>query len=238
LAGKQQSLSYALRHWRGRLSPEEAGIERPLRGRSTGLRREDVAMLAGISLTWYARFESGIEVHVSPALLERIARILRLSGQESVELFSLAMPEVGRSMDILLREVDELAIDALPRIDVRGLNTHVAWLDAAGNITMTQAHGPKAPRLLGLGSMPLGDFPNEMHIVEDASALPAHERGFYDSLGLRSSACSCVRRSHTGSLWIGYTAVAPHHFERREIDHLEAISNVLRLLHRDAGGAI
>jgi hypothetical protein len=194
-------------------------------------------MLAGISLTWYARFESGVVGHVSPALLERVARVLQLNGQESVELFSLALPELGRSMELLLSEVDELAIDVLPTIDIRELSTHVAWLDLSGNLTMTQAHGPKAPGLLALGATPLGDFPNDVHVVEDASALAVHDRYFYDSVGLASSLCSCVRRTPKGSLWIGYTATAAHEFTRPEIERLEAISNLLRLLHRDAGGA-
>ena len=133
----RRRLSDALRQWRSRTDPENVGIRRLPRGRSPGLRREDVALLAGISLTWYARFEAGKEVRVSPALLERIAEALRLTPAESVELFALALPEFGRTVDVLLRQVesgsrlellaeklavagtaaeaDALAISALPR---------------------------------------------------------------------------------------------------------------------------
>ncbi len=249
----RRRLSDVLRQWRSRTDPENVGIRRLPRGRSPGLRREDVAVLAGISLTWYARFEAGKQVRVSPALLERIAEALRLTPAESVELFALALPEFGRTVDVLLRQVesgsrlellaeklavagtaaeaDALAIRALPEIDAAGHGAHVASLDSNGMLTFTQARGPQADTLQALGAIPFGDFPSDVHIVEDATTLDEAGAHFYDSVGLRSSLCMCVRRTADESLWIGYTGSEPHVFVETEISELKAVSTLLGLLH-------
>lgn len=82
---------------RKRLTPAEAGLPHIRdRRRSPGLRREEVAALANISVTWYAWFESGRVTTVSPECLLRIARALRLSQVETEYLFSLSRPDVKR----------------------------------------------------------------------------------------------------------------------------------------------
>ncbi len=59
---------------------------------ASGLRREELAELAGVSLTYYTRLEQGHAPNVSTAVLDAIARALRLSTVERAHLFELARP--------------------------------------------------------------------------------------------------------------------------------------------------
>ena len=61
-----------------------------MRRRTPGLRREEIAQLAGLSTTWYTWIEQGREVSVSPAALARLAKTLQLSPAERIYLFDLA----------------------------------------------------------------------------------------------------------------------------------------------------
>ncbi|KAI94951.1 XRE family transcriptional regulator [Rhodomicrobium udaipurense JA643] len=74
---------------RGRLNPAECGFPAGRR-RTPGLRREEVAQLAGVSVTWYTWLEQGREIQVSTQTLEGIARALRLDRAEREHLFLLA----------------------------------------------------------------------------------------------------------------------------------------------------
>ncbi|MGV4987661.1 helix-turn-helix transcriptional regulator [Streptomyces sp. NPDC001709] len=76
---------------RARVSPEEAGL--PVGGgrrRTPGLRREEVAVLAGVGASWYQWLEQGREISVSPSVLDAVARVLRLSDAERRHLYLLA----------------------------------------------------------------------------------------------------------------------------------------------------
>jgi transcriptional regulator with XRE-family HTH domain len=83
-----------LKECRGRLTPQDVGLVSNGRRRVPGLRREEVAELAGISLAWYTQLETARDIRVSPRLLDRLATILRLSDEEKVRLFSLAIDEL------------------------------------------------------------------------------------------------------------------------------------------------
>jgi hypothetical protein len=78
-----------LRSCRARIEPADVGLRGPCKRRSPGLRREDVAALAGVSVTWYTWLEQGRDINVSADVLERIAASLRLSHDEREFLFSL-----------------------------------------------------------------------------------------------------------------------------------------------------
>ena len=83
------------------------------RRRAPGLRREEVASLAGVGLTWYTWLEQGRDIHVSEDLLLRIANALKLSAHDRVYLFSLAKrppPEIQASAS-LIDPVIQLALD-------------------------------------------------------------------------------------------------------------------------------
>ena len=76
---------------RGKVTPEQAGL--PTYGghrRVPGLRREEVALLAGVSVEYYTRFERGNAQGVSDSVLEALARALQLDEAERAHLFDLA----------------------------------------------------------------------------------------------------------------------------------------------------
>jgi transcriptional regulator with XRE-family HTH domain len=96
--GAASELGDFLKSRRAALRPEDAGIS-PLPGRRrvTGLRREELAMLAGVSITHYTRLEQGRAAGVSDAVLEAIARVLRLTEDETAHLKNLARSTGARS---------------------------------------------------------------------------------------------------------------------------------------------
>lgn len=79
-----------LRDRRGRLDPAALGLSVTGRRRTAGLRREEVAMLAGISATWLTWLEQGRDIQASPQALDRLARTLRLNNAERAYLFQLS----------------------------------------------------------------------------------------------------------------------------------------------------
>lgn len=116
-----QSRRAALRKFlmevRGRLRPQDVGLVSIGRRRVPGLRREEVASLAEVSPAWYTLLETARDIRVSPRMLDRIASALRLSDDEKVYLFSLAideMPTVERanpeSAGMIGREYHELKL--------------------------------------------------------------------------------------------------------------------------------
>jgi transcriptional regulator with XRE-family HTH domain len=86
-----------LKRCRTRLDPAELGLPQPRRKRTEGLRREDVAALSGVSVSWYTWLEQGRDMRVSDDVLERLCHTLRLSEDERVYLFSLVQHRVPRA---------------------------------------------------------------------------------------------------------------------------------------------
>ncbi|MFD0468258.1 helix-turn-helix domain-containing protein [Nonomuraea thailandensis] len=91
---RSAELSEFLKSRRARLRPEEVGV--PYRSNGTrrvrGLRREELALLAGVSVTHYTRLEQGRSQNVSAEVLDAIADVLRLTGDERAYLHALAHP--------------------------------------------------------------------------------------------------------------------------------------------------
>ncbi|MET7461766.1 helix-turn-helix transcriptional regulator [Nonomuraea sp. NPDC005501] len=81
-----------LRSRRARIQPEEVGLQAFGRRRVPGLRREEVAQLAGVSVDYYIRLEQGRGQSVSDAVLDAVARVLRLDEVEQAHLRDLARP--------------------------------------------------------------------------------------------------------------------------------------------------
>jgi transcriptional regulator with XRE-family HTH domain len=118
---------------RAAISPATAGLPGGRRRRTPGLRREELASLAGIGVTWYTWLEQGRDIRVSPQTLSRIAHALRLTPSDTTYLFSLAgVPgyelargSAGIDPDIQ-RVIDGFqsgpAIFAGPCFDVEGFN--------------------------------------------------------------------------------------------------------------------
>lgn len=87
---RRKELAGFLKTRRMRISPQEAGLPPDSQRRRTpGLRREEVAVLAGISLPWYTSLEQGRDIRVSDQVLDSLARTLRLDAAERKHLFLL-----------------------------------------------------------------------------------------------------------------------------------------------------
>lgn len=89
-ATRRHELGAFLRARRERVAPGEVGLPGSSRRRTPGLRREELAVLAGISTTWYTYLEQGRDVRPSEQVLTAIARALRLGSTERAHLLSLA----------------------------------------------------------------------------------------------------------------------------------------------------
>ena len=87
---KNQALQDFLTAKRAAITPEQAGLASSGARRVPGLRREEVAMLAGVSTDWYTRLEQGRDVTPSRSVLDALARVLRLDGPEHDYLTNLA----------------------------------------------------------------------------------------------------------------------------------------------------
>lgn len=87
---RRKALGDFLRSARGRVQPEAVGLPSGTRRRTPGLRREELAQLCDISVTWYTWIEQGRDVSVSAAVWARLATVLRLSRAERHYLFDLA----------------------------------------------------------------------------------------------------------------------------------------------------
>ncbi|MFB7614562.1 helix-turn-helix transcriptional regulator [Kitasatospora sp. NPDC056181] len=87
---RRKALSSFLRSRRARLTPEEVGMAPGVRRRTPGLRREELALVAGVGVTWYTWLEQGRQINPSPEVLASLARTLRLDRAETAYLFRLA----------------------------------------------------------------------------------------------------------------------------------------------------
>lgn len=141
---------------RERLQPSEAGIQPlPGRRRTPGLRREEVAYLANISVTYYTWLEQGREANPSPEVLLHISYALQLDEDERTHLFDLANVDPAsinalpdrpqRDTDFLQSTVDQLSYPSF--ITDEGTDL-VAWNRAAELVIADFGRMPKAERYM------------------------------------------------------------------------------------------
>ncbi|MEM6431075.1 MAG: helix-turn-helix transcriptional regulator [Deinococcota bacterium] len=90
---RKTELASFLRSRRERLTPDRVGLQSSGRRRTPGLRREEVAELAGIGTTWYTWLEQGRNVQASSATLEQLVHALQLNPEERRHLYRLARNE-------------------------------------------------------------------------------------------------------------------------------------------------
>jgi len=124
----------AVRRWRDRISPATVGVPQGSRRRAKGLRREELAGLAGISVDYLTRLEQGRATSPSAQVVEALARALRLNEDERDLLFrlaGLAAPGPGT--------VPARIAPSVQRLLDRLANTPVAVFDAAWNLLITNA---------------------------------------------------------------------------------------------------
>jgi transcriptional regulator with XRE-family HTH domain len=146
MAGSFSELGATLRGWRDRLPPEELGLIGGARRRARGLRRQEVAQLAGVSLDYLVQLEQGRATGPSPQVLAALSRALRLTEDERGHLFRLAGqpdPDERRIRDTLpdsvRRMVEQLPGSPAAVYDVR-------WNPIAWNAMWVAVMGDPADR--------------------------------------------------------------------------------------------
>src|SRR3954470_3554221 len=93
---KENTLGEFLRARREQVRPEELGLLAGGSRRVAGLRREEVAVLAGVSTDYYVRLEQGRERHPSAQVVDALARVLELEEDAADHLHQLPRPEPAR----------------------------------------------------------------------------------------------------------------------------------------------
>lgn len=137
-----QALSAFLKAKRASILPESIGLAPGTRRRTPGLRREEVAQLAGVSTTWYTWLEQGRDIRMSTSVLDQIANALQLTIDERKYLYALALeagsgaivqkeepPEISPSLQKIL---DELRF--CPTIITDRRFFIVGWNEAAAHV--------------------------------------------------------------------------------------------------------
>jgi transcriptional regulator with XRE-family HTH domain len=130
---RRDELAAFLRSRRERISPEQVGLPVTTRRRTPGLRREEVAQLAGVGVTWYTWLEQGRDIHASEQVLGAIAATLHLDPYERIHLYTLAgqpEPPIGRdckvineTMLVMLRQLEPIpAVVSNARYDILARN--------------------------------------------------------------------------------------------------------------------
>jgi transcriptional regulator with XRE-family HTH domain len=112
---QRQELGAFLRARRAALRPEDVGLPKGVsRRRTPGLRREELAQLAGISVSWYTRLEQGKDVQLSAKAVARVAQALQLTAAQREYFLALARGEplgvqsaATESVSVTLRDVLE-----------------------------------------------------------------------------------------------------------------------------------
>src|ERR1700761_4790722 len=134
---QRSELGDFLRSRREKLSPKSMGLPSVRRRRTPGLRREEVAELAGIGVDWYIRLEQGRSVSPSVTTIDALARALRLSKAEHAHLRALTqsagrrafVPEaVPGAIRRLIDTLDQPAYLTGRRWDI------LAWNQAAADV--------------------------------------------------------------------------------------------------------
>ncbi|OAR25692.1 XRE family transcriptional regulator [Streptomyces sp. ERV7] len=136
---RRHELAEFLRSRRERITPEQVGLPHGRRRRTPGLRREEVAHLSAVGVTWYTWLEQAREIQVSAQVLDALARALLMDRSERTHLFALAdavdpnpdapCPTVTPSMRAMLDQLEPLpACIQNSRYDILAYNRTYARL--------------------------------------------------------------------------------------------------------------
>ena len=145
---RRHDLADFLRTRRRRLSPEQVGLISTGRRRTPGLRREEVAQLASVGVSWYTLLEQGRDIHPSSAVLVSIAGALQLTPDERQHLLLLAdqlnLVDTGDADEqvsrALLRVLD--ALNPIPAFVFGRRWNYLAWNAAAEQVLLLPQLAP------------------------------------------------------------------------------------------------
>ncbi|POX43988.1 helix-turn-helix transcriptional regulator [Streptomyces sp. Ru72] len=116
---RRPELAAFLRSRRARVTPADVGMPPGLRRRTPGLRREEVAQLSGVGVTWYTWLEQGRPINASPQVLDAVARTLRLDQPEREHLYRLAGVPYDRGGEGLPQRVGQDVQEVIDALDPR-----------------------------------------------------------------------------------------------------------------------
>jgi DNA-binding XRE family transcriptional regulator len=201
----RHELAEFLKTRRTRVRPEDLGLEPGPRRRVAGLRREELALLAGVSTDYYQRMEQGRDVRPSAQVLDSIARALRFTPEESRHLYNLAaaasaparQPRYGPEV-VPPTTVRLLAAMSAPALVVGRFLDLLAWNPLAGALLGAFTRLPVSDRnLLFLFLDPQADktCPDRRATVAELTAMlraqvaaePGHPRAEELIAGLTAS---------------------------------------------------
>ncbi|MFF0024011.1 helix-turn-helix transcriptional regulator [Streptomyces sp. NPDC005496] len=221
----------AVRRWRDRVSPESAGLPAGGQRRAAGLRREELALLAGISVDYVTRLEQGRASHPSAQVVAALARALRLSDTERSHLFRLAGlappgPETvpGHLTPSVQRMLDRLTGTPVAVYDAAWtlLVANAAYAALMGDVSGWRGHQRNGVwrNFLGPGGR-VRHTPDERRAFE--AALVADLRAAADRYPADPGLRRLVGELRSGSarfaeLWDS-GAVGHHRAARKTIDH-------------------
>ena len=153
MSTRRDELAAFLRTRRSRIQPSDVGLAAGSRRRTPGLRREEVAQLAGVGVTWYTWLEQGRPIHVSVQVLEAIARVLRLDPAERAHLMLLAevpgaSTDPASCADCPVPSAVQEILDGLryPASVVTEMFDVLAWNDAYAAIFPSMTAAPAGER--------------------------------------------------------------------------------------------
>jgi len=115
---QRRELGEFLASRRAKLQPDQAGISVGSRRRVAGLRRQEIAEIAGVSVDYYVRLEQGRAGNVSEAVLDAIARALQLDDYERSHLWALAYPLATRRHPVRPQHVRPQLLQILDSLDL------------------------------------------------------------------------------------------------------------------------
>ena len=150
----KNDLSEFLTRHRKKLTPADVGLPSYGSRRTPGLRREEVAVLAGVGLTWYTWFEQGRDIKVSERFLLNVAHALKLNDAECSHLFLLAHnrpPPPQAHQMILVTPLIQQLMDDLTTRPAYVLNLRwdvIAWNAVADEVFGFSAREPEVRNIL------------------------------------------------------------------------------------------
>ncbi len=169
------ALAEFLRSRRERLSPERAGLTPNGRRRTPGLRREEVATIAGMSVDYLVRLEQGRDTNPSPDVLLALAEALQLDDLETGHLMALVTVGNSPRMERFCPSVPTLEADVAPTVRsmLDGLDpTPAHVVGAAGTVAASNSSWRDLVAPLGLG-----DGSNLVrHVFERPDVYVDHDR--------------------------------------------------------------
>ena len=189
---RRAELGRFLKASRSRISPDDVGLPPGPRRRTPGLRREEVALLAGVGVTWYTWLEQGRPINASTQVLDAVAQTLRLDQAGRWHLYRLAEAMPVRSWtisDVVPEPVLEVRVNAVCPTFVR---TEMTDRSIAHIVQRTGRSAEQAEAALAAAS-PLGRLlePEEVadaivHLASPAAAAISGQAWVLDGGGIQA----------------------------------------------------